>query len=360
MKFIKCIATLAMIAVVLTSCTSTADKSDGGGGRVNIVGSTSVLPYIEVLAEDYEKWEHYKSGAVDVQGGGSSTGIRAATDGNADIGMSSRKLNDEESEALGGRYFEIAKDGLGLIIHDDNPVKGLTLEQIRLIYMREITNWKEVGGLDKEIHVVTREEGSGTRGAFEELVMEWETIFEDEFECAEDDCETEDCSDSEHEQKNKKEKHSEAIHRRTIVLNTNGAVRQFVSGNPNAIGYVSLGLVPQEKDDNTTEEDDGNAETVRGLYIDEIAPTVDNVFNGSYQLYRPFVFVTGIDMSDLSQDVCRFLSFLFSLEGQEILTQRGLVPVPIADKNLLNILEGETNGKLVISEELSEGGNNTK
>ena len=143
-----------LIMILLPSC----GRSDSG---IIVAGSTSVQPYAEILAEEYA---HFHFGEdIDVQGGGSSAGITAADSGTAEIGMSSRNLKEAESHLWS---VEIAKDGLAVIIHPDNPVQDLTLEQIRRIYMLEISNWKEVGGNDAKIHIITREEGSGTRSAF--------------------------------------------------------------------------------------------------------------------------------------------------------------------------------------------------
>jgi phosphate transport system substrate-binding protein len=287
----------AMLTALLTSC-NTGDASVGNneGGRVMIIGSTSVSPYIEVIAENY------KGGIVDVMGGGSGRGIQAATANEVEIGMSSRALKDEEKEQLEGRYFDIAKDGLALIVHRENPVKDLTLEEIRSIYTREITNWNQLTcpdgkpGPDRKIHVVSREEGSGTRGAFEELVMD-----------------------------------GEMIHLRTIVLNTNGGIRQFVAGNRNAIGFVSLGLA-QEQDENTR----NRLEPVQGVSIAGVEPTFERLFDGTYLLYRPFVFITGSELTNLPQGVQGFLKYLLSEEGQTELTNRGLVPVK--DPKLVAVL----------------------
>jgi phosphate transport system substrate-binding protein len=157
-------AILIASMLLLTAC--------GGRGRgetVIVAGSTSVQPYAEILAEEYAKG--YPGHSVDVQGGGSSAGIRAALSGTSDIGMSSRRLTGEEQQMWN---IEIARDGLVLITHPRNPLSNLTLEQARGIYTGEITNWSEIGGNDSRIHVVAREEGSGTRGAFEEMVMDGE------------------------------------------------------------------------------------------------------------------------------------------------------------------------------------------
>ena len=251
----------------------------GCGGLSNaaviVAGSTSVQPYAEILAEEYAI--AYPGNNVDIQGGGSSAGIQAAASGTADIGMSSRALSDKEQ---GFWVIEIAKDGLAMIINPKNPIKSLTLEQIRGIYMLNITNWSELGGADARIHVITREEGSGTRGKFEDLVMD----------------------------KNK-------ITPRAIVQDSNGAVRQLVSNDVNSIGFISLGLVDS---------------TVKALWLDGTEPSWENVINGSYTLYRPFLFVTGAEPEGQTK---HFIDFVLSPEGQQLLANEGLIPYAAVNIN---------------------------
>ena len=258
---------LAVAFIIIISTFILSGCGAGSRSTVIMAGSTSVQPYAEVLAEKYMM--QYQDRAVDVQGGGSSTGIRAAQSGTADIGMSSRNLSDEEQELW---HVIIARDGLVLIVHPDNPVDGLTLEQVRLIYIGVVTNWSELGGLDRRIHVITREEGSGTRGAFEDMLMDGSLITS-----------------------------------RAIVQNTNGSVRQLVSNDVNSIGFLSLGLADH---------------TVKALELDGIAASWDNVMNGSYSLYRPFYFVSAEEPVGL---VKSFIDFTMSEEGQQILITEGLV-----------------------------------
>lgn len=235
---------------------------------VIVAGSTSVQPYAEVLAEEYAIL--HPGSEIDVQGGGSSAGISAAKSGIANLGMSSRSLKEEEKNLWS---VEIAKDGLAVIVNASNPIENLTLEQIQKIYSAEITNWSEVGGNDAKIHIITREEGSGTRSAFTELVMEKIEITP-----------------------------------KAIVQDSNGSVRQLVKGDPNAIGYISLGLVDQ---------------TVKAVHLDGVAATHDNIMNGSYTLSRPFLFVS---QSEPTGETLKFVEFVLSEEGQKMLNDEGLIP----------------------------------
>ena len=228
-------------------------------------------PYAELLAEEYERRNpgYY----IDVQGGGSSSGIQAAVSGAADMGMSSRALRGAELDLWS---VMIARDGLALIVHPSNDLDGLSLAEIRGIFDGTITNWRELGGRDARIHVTVREEGSGTRSAFDELVMG------DHF-----------------------------VTTRAIVQDSNGAVRQLVSSDRNAIGFLSLGLVD---------------DIVKALSIEGMAPTFENVMTGAYTLYRPFLFVGG-ESTEPTGKAMRFIEFILSEDGQRLLANEGLIPM---------------------------------
>jgi phosphate transport system substrate-binding protein len=261
---------LIMVLLLSSSLVAACSKSEKG---IIIAGSTSVQPYVEVLAEDYAIL--YPENKIDIQGGGSAAGITAAESGTADIGMSSRELNEKEQ---GLWSVEIAKDGLAIIVNPNNPVQNLTLEQVCDIYAAKITDWSTLGGSSAKIHIIAREEGSGTRSAFESLVMGKTEITP-----------------------------------KAIVQNSNGAVRQLVSGDVNSIGFISLGLV-----DNS----------VKALLLDGIAPTRENVMNGSYSLFRPFLFVMN---SEPTGEVKQFIDFTLAPNGQRILEYEGLIPVTDRD-----------------------------
>lgn len=260
------IAALAAFAFTMGLLSGCSQKFDSD---IVIAGSTSVQPYTEVLAEEYMIL--HPGTEIDIQGGGSAAGIAAAQSGIADIGMSSRSLKDEEK---GLWYVEIARDGLAVIVNPANSVQDLTLDQIRDIYAETITTWNEVGGPSSKIHVIAREEGSGTRSAFTDLVMGKTT----------------------------------EITPRAIVQDSNGAVRQLVADDPNAIGFISLGLVNEK---------------VKALELGGVAATRENVENGSYKLSRPFLFVSLSEPTGLTKE---FVDYILSAEGQEILMNEGLIP----------------------------------
>lgn len=263
---IKAIAIIVILAITMSAQFGCSRKTGTG---IIVAGSTSVQPYAEILAEEYMIL--HPGAEIDIQGGGSAAGIMSAQSGIADIGMSSRALKDEEK---GLWFVEIARDGLAVVVNPANPVKNLTLEQVRDIYAETITTWKEVGGSNTEIHVIAREEGSGTRSAFTDLVMGKET----------------------------------EITPRAIVQDSNGAVRQLVADDPNAIGFISLGLVN---------------ETVKALELGGVAATRENVENGSYKLSRPFLFVALSEPTGLTKE---FIDYVLSDEGQKLLMNEGLIP----------------------------------
>ena len=260
----KCVLfSIALALIFLSACGMRS------GDMVVVAGSTSVLPYAEILAEAFM---HLHEEDIDVQGGGSSAGITAAESGIAAIGMSSRALKESEQWLWS---VEIAKDGLAVIVHPSNPVADLTLEEIRAIFTQEAGNWSRLGGRDAKIHVIAREEGSGSRSAFEDLVMGGSEISP-----------------------------------RAIVQASNGAVRQLVSDDPNAIGFISLGLVEEGE------------KPVKALRLGGIEAARENVVNGTYALFRPFLFVSA---QKPEGPVREFIEFVLSPEGRRILEAEGLV-----------------------------------
>lgn len=265
---IRRISAAVSVVILVLSMSLMSACSRMPGAAIIVVGSTSVQPYAEILAEEYMVL--HPGAEIDIQGGGSAAGITAAQSGTADIGMSSRALNDGEKSLW---HVEIARDGLAVIVNPSNPIQNLTLNQIRDIYAATITDWSQVGGPKSKVHVIAREEGSGTRSAFADLVMGKTEITP-----------------------------------RAIVQDSNGAVRQLVKDDPNAIGFISLGLVN---------------ETVKALHLGGVAATRENVMNGSYNLSRPFLLITRGQPTGLTK---QFIDFTLSPEGQKLLSNEGLIP----------------------------------
>lgn len=256
---------LALCLLLLGACGPSRDSAS-----LTVTGSTSVTPFAEQLAEIYQR--AHPGVSINIQGLGSSAGIRAALDGVAEIGMSSRDLKSDEAAQL--EQVVIARDALALIVHPSNPVQDLSSAQIRAIFSGQIRSWAEVGGADRPIVLVSREAGSGTYSAFEELVM-----------------------------------HSEPITTAALRQGSNGAIRQIVADDPNAIGYISLGIVDQ---------------TVKALAIDSVQPSASHVDAGTYTLVRPFLFVWRKD-HESSPLASAFVAYVLSAEGQDALVEAGLV-----------------------------------
>ena len=260
---------LLLILCVASTFFLTACGPDQASG-VTITGSTSVTPFAEHLAELYQ--HGHPGTSINIQGLGSSAGIRAALDGVAEIGMSSRNLKPDEAEQL--QQQVIARDALAVIVHPSNPVQNLTRAQIQGVFTGAIRTWDVVGGPARPIVLVSREAGSGTFSAFEELVMEGETLSPG-----------------------------------ALRQGSNGAVRQIVADHSDAIGYISLGIVDR---------------TVKALQIDGVDATAEHVEQGTYRLVRPFLFVWRKDheLSSLASD---FVAYTMSPAGQEELIRSGLV-----------------------------------
>jgi phosphate transport system substrate-binding protein len=259
-----CMAGIALL--LLTACNSDASH------RINVSGSTSVSPFAEHLAELYQK--QHAGESINVQSLGSSAGIQAAMEGVAEIGMSSRELKPEEAERLD--ELVIARDGLAVIVHPSNPISSLTQQQVQDIFSGKINNWKEIGGIDHSITLVAREAGSGTYSAFDELMLKGQHVT------------------------------SAALRQ-----GSNGAIRQVVAEDPNAVGYISIGIV-----DNS----------VKAVIIDDVQPSIDNVRNNLYKFARNFLFVwpKGKQLDPLAQD---YVNYVMSDEGQAEMERLGLVGV---------------------------------
>jgi len=236
---------------------------------VIIAGSTSVQPFIEKVAEHF--MEKYPGVRINVQGGGSTAGIQATLNGTCDVGASSRNLKPSER---GLKVILISLDGIAVIVHPENAIAELTVEQIRDIFAGRTTDWEELGGFKKEIIPVTREEGSGTRASFEEMIMG-----------------------------------EEAISDACLVQDSNGAVREIIATTPQGIGYISVGLVDERE---------------KAIAINGVKPTIDNLLTGRYRFSRPFLLLV---REEPSGEAKKFIDYTLSPEGQEILAGSGLIPV---------------------------------
>lgn len=284
MKKLACLGlSLAMVLGLMTGCgssnngdaTSSQDQSGTSQtqtqltGTVNTDGSTSMESVVKALGEAF--MEMNPEVTVNYSGTGSGTGIQSTIDGTCDLGLSSRALKDEE-KTNGAVENIVALDGVAVVINPANGVEDLTVEQIAQIFTGEITNWSELGGTDGEIAVFGREAGSGTRGAFEEIV-------------GVDNC------------------------KYTNEYSSTGDVIGNVASNPNAIGYASLSAVD---------------DTVKAVKVNGVAPSEDTVKDGTYEIQRPFVMVTK-DGAELSEAAQAFLEFAMSEDAADIIAAAGAV-----------------------------------
>ena len=279
---------LAVAAAML--CVSFCPWGRGSRQRaINSVGSTSVQPFAEMLSQEFDRL--HTGQMVDVQGGGSTAGLQAVSENIAEIGMCSRSLKDDEARKFTG--IPIAMDGLALVVHKSNRVNGLTRSQIRDIFRGEITNWRQVGGEDLPVRLITREEGSGTREAFVKLVME---------------------------AKDKRaatvpagpagnQRAANRICRKAMTQESNGAVKELVKHDRGAIGYMSLGLVKGE---------------LKILAVDGVYPTLEEVTSRRYPLLRPFLYVVRGTPGKGAQ---AFIDYTLSPSGQHMLVKEGLISV---------------------------------
>lgn len=288
-KLLSLIAGAAIVAAA-TGCSGTATSSVAGtssaagtsaseasstaaeelSGTLSMNGSTSMEKVIKAVNGAF--MEKNKGVTVNLNLTGSGTGIQEASEGKCDIGNSSRKLKDEESEKLDATV--VGLDGIALVVNPANKLEDITLEDLAKVYSGEITNWKELGGDDKSIVVIGREDGSGTRDGFESIVMG-----------------------------DKEPKYAQE-------LESTGSVINAVATTDGAIGYASLANVD---------------ETVKALKIGGIEATEENVKSGAYEVQRPFICAT-LKGSD-NKLVKAYLDFILSAEGQALVLAQGAVPV---------------------------------
>ena len=271
-------------AAALTACggsaSSSASTAAGSAasstaaalsGNVAAGGSTSMKNVIAALTEGFAEVEPGVTVSYDPTGSGA--GITGATDKTLDIGLSSRALKDDEKNDVDGTT--VALDGIAIIVNKDSKVTDLSVDQLKQMFTGEITNWKDVGGDDGEIVLVGREAGSGTRDGFESIVD------------VKDSC-----------------KYAQE-------LTATGAVISAVEANPLAIGYASLSAV---------------GDTVKMVTVGGVECSEETVKDGSYEVQRPFVFITNKSVT-LSEQAQAFFDFATSADAADLIRTAGAVPV---------------------------------
>ncbi len=277
MKIIKKVLStgfvLVLVLALVAACGKTTE-SPADSTTITMAGSTTVQPLAEKFAEAYATVN--PNVRVDVQGGGSSVGVKAAGQKTADIGMASRDVKESEfTEFPGIQVFVVARDGIAIVANPDVAVDNLTIDQLKGIFGGTITNWKEVGGADANIIVASREEGSGTRAAFEEMVLGEDVLITD----------------------------------KAILQPSNGSIRTTVATTPNSIAYLSFGYLD---------------DTVKTVSVEGVAPTEENAANGTYPIVRPLNLIT---FGEPTGELKAFMDYMLSDAGQAIVVEEGYLAV---------------------------------
>ena len=270
-KFVKLLSLATAMVVAVAGFTGCGKSEKELSGSITLAGSTSMEKVCEALMEGF--MEKYSSITVTTEYTGSGAGLESLAAGSVDIGNASRHVKDEE-KTKGAVENVIALDGIAVITDADNKVTHLTKNQHCAVYKGEIKNWKELGGEDEAIVVIGRENGSGTRSAFEELLkIEDACVYAQE-------------------------------------LDSTGAVLAKVASTPGAIGYVSLDVVD---------------DSVIAISIDGTEPTEEKILEGNYLLSRPFVMATNGEISTQNDLVKTWFDYIKSEDGKSVISQVGLI-----------------------------------
>lgn len=252
---------LLLAGIYMTGC-------GRGKTSITLAGSTAFQPFAEKLAEQFMTKNPNVN--VTVQGGGSAVGIQSASSGAAQIGMADLVTLPEEAKGLTSTV--VAKDGIAIVVSPKNKVNNLTTDQVRDIFNGKIVNWKEVGGDDVPITVVSREAGSGTRSSFEQILTNI-TLKKD-----------------------------------ALIQDSNGTIRETVANDANSVGYLSHGLINEK---------------IKAIKIDDVECTSEMIIAGQYKLVRPiFLLVKG----EMVGEVKNFIDYILSVEGQKTIKDNGLLP----------------------------------
>ncbi len=287
MKAKKWIALLlaTVLAVGLVGCGGTSDETATGGetggeltGSINIEGSDTMVNLVQGWAEQFQTGN--PGVMISVKGGGSGTGIAALINGTVDLASASREIKDEEvttaqEKGISPVETEVAKDGIAVVVHPGSAVSGLSMDDLGKIYRGEITNWKDVGGADARIVLLSRDSASGTYEFFKEAVVGKESEYAKE----------------------------------AKLLPSTQAIIAETKANPNAIGYVGIGYVTPE---------------VKVLEIDGTTASIDAILNGSYVLSRGLYMYSNGALTDVAK---AFVDWVLSAEGQAVVTDQGFVPL---------------------------------
>lgn len=260
-KRILVLSTLALVSMLIWGCGK-------GKTSITLAGSTAFQPFAENIAEQYMKTRPNVS--ITVQGGGSAVGVQSAISGAAQIGMADLVKLPEEAKVLTATV--VARDGIAVVLNPANKVAGLTTNQVRDIFNGKIKNWKEVGGANAAITVVSREAGSGTRSSFEQIIG------------------------------------NVSLTKDALIQDSNGTIRETVANDLNAVGYLSHGLI---------------SEKIKAIKIDDQECTTEAITAGTYKMVRPIFLLTN---GEPQGEVKSFIDYVLSAEGQQTIKSKGLIP----------------------------------
>lgn len=268
-----CFLFVALFSLTAAPCMGGAlDMFAGQKGTVRIAGGTAHIPVMKEAARRI--MTRFQNIVITVAGGGSGVGIKQAGEGLVDIGNSGRKPKPEEIQRYGLKMYKWAVDGVGVVVNPANPVKALTQKELKDIYAGKLDNWTALGGADHAITLYTRDESSGTRAVF------WQKALD-----------------------------KGVISAGALFVPSNGAMKTAVAKDPWAIGYVSVGHM-----DNS----------VTPVALDGVTPTLETVANGQYRVARGLYSNTRGEPGGLTR---RFIEYLFTSEGQQIVVDKGFIPV---------------------------------
>jgi phosphate transport system substrate-binding protein len=254
-----------LVVCILALCVSGCGRSKAS---ITLAGSTAFQPFAEKLAELY--MSSHPEANITVQGGGSAVGVQSALSGAAQIGMAD--LVDLPPEAKPLTATVVAKDGIAVVVNPANKIKDLTTAQLRSIFNGQTTNWKDVGGDDRPVTVVSREAGSGTRSSFERILGGID------------------------------------LTPNAVIQNSNGTVRETIAADANSIGYLSHGLLNDK---------------IKAVRVDGHGCTTEDIVKGEYALVRPIYLLT---KGEPQGQIKSFIDYILSPEGQEIISTSGLLP----------------------------------
>ncbi len=267
--FVGCAVTFAVLS--LSGCSKDAGK------KIVIKGSTTVLPITQKTAEAFRKLNKI---TITIEGSGSGNGIKALIDGTCDIANSSREMKPEEVKRAtdkGKKVKEIALaiDMIVPVVHPSNTVKGLTMDQLKAIYDGSITNWKQLGGKNENIIVISRDTSSGTYEIWNHKVMKKADVKKD-----------------------------------ALLQASNGAVVSAVAGNPKAVGYIGFGYLDK---------------SVKALTVNKVEGTIENGKSGKYPISRKLYMI--IDENKTSAETQKYIDYILGADGQKLVKEAGFIPI---------------------------------